>query len=218
MTRIYEKIRQALEATPGLTQKGLAARMGLNPAAVNRMLYGRRNIMAEEIPIIEDYLGMALSLAPSSGVDVEYTQDKSKTVARHRGGMADVGGSASALSAVPVYNAGGAAGGLVRGPSPVDWAARHPAQAQILDAYAVYYMGGDMAPRYFRGELVYLHPGRPAKADNDVLLTLASGQTLLRRVIADDGKILRVAMYNPATEETVRHADIKDSALVLARG
>ena len=65
--RIYEKIREILETTPGLTQKGLAERMGLNPAAVNRMLYGRRNIMAEEIPMIEDYLGVRLELSPVPG-------------------------------------------------------------------------------------------------------------------------------------------------------
>ncbi len=74
-TRLHEKIRILLETTPGLTQRGLADVMGLDPAAVNRMLYGRRGIQAEEIPVIEAYLGQALDLAPSRGVsDVRQQQ------------------------------------------------------------------------------------------------------------------------------------------------
>lgn len=69
--RLHEKIRHHLETTPGLTQRGLAERMGVNPAAVNRMLYGRRNIMADELPVIEDYLGVALDVGRGAA---EYQQ------------------------------------------------------------------------------------------------------------------------------------------------
>ena len=60
--RLHDRIRYILETEPGLTQRGLAECMGLNPAAINRMLHGRRNIMAEEISIIEAYLGRKLDI------------------------------------------------------------------------------------------------------------------------------------------------------------
>ena len=44
MSRIHERIRHFLETTPGLTQRGLAEHMGLNPAQVNRMIHGQRKI------------------------------------------------------------------------------------------------------------------------------------------------------------------------------
>lgn len=44
---------------PGYSQRGLAAAMGLDPAAVSRMLRGRRKISTDEVPVIEAYLGVA---------------------------------------------------------------------------------------------------------------------------------------------------------------
>ena len=79
--RIHDRIRHILETVPGLTQRGLAECMGLNPAAVNRMLYGRRNIMAEEIPIIEAYLGRKL--------DIHTTSAAQESAASSRRGFSD---------------------------------------------------------------------------------------------------------------------------------
>src|SRR4051812_11166018 len=101
MSRLHEKIRDILEKRPDLTQKGLAERMGLNPAAVNRMLYGQRKIMAEEIPVIESYLGAPL---PLSAANAEYRQGE-----KTRGGFSE-SAKASSLSfdaapapPIPVY-------------------------------------------------------------------------------------------------------------------
>src|SRR5687768_17180277 len=100
--QLHEKIRQIMESKPGLTQKGLAQRMGVNPAAVNRMLYGRRNIMAEEIPVIESYLGTSLDVGFTPGrADPEYRQPAYST----RKGFSDVtarGFEGESLSYVPV--------------------------------------------------------------------------------------------------------------------
>uniref|UniRef100_UPI003F6EEFB8 helix-turn-helix domain-containing protein n=1 Tax=Elioraea sp. TaxID=2185103 RepID=UPI003F6EEFB8 len=43
-----EVIRRAL-AKPGKTQRGLAAALGVDPAAVNRLLKGERQLKAAEI-------------------------------------------------------------------------------------------------------------------------------------------------------------------------
>src|SRR3989338_6069220 len=101
--RIHDRIRELLEITPGLTQKGLAERMGLNPAAVNRMLYGRRNIMAEEIPIIEDYLGVRLDLSSAPTANIEYRQTPRPLASRR--GFSDVPAPAPEAppQVVPVY-------------------------------------------------------------------------------------------------------------------
>src|SRR4051812_41867554 len=96
MQHVIDKIAHVLKTTPGLTQKGLAAHMGLNPAAVNRILHGQRKIMFEEVPLIEEYLGTRLDLAAS-----EYKQKSSG----HKG-VSDVHASALAqplAQPVPVY-------------------------------------------------------------------------------------------------------------------
>jgi SOS-response transcriptional repressor LexA len=49
---------------PGKTGRGLAAFLGLDPAAVSRMVAGERQIKADEIPRMAEYLG----LPPPGGV------------------------------------------------------------------------------------------------------------------------------------------------------
>lgn len=210
MSRIHHKIREVLEASPGLTQKGLAERMGLNPAAVNRMLYGRRNIMAEEIPIIEDYLGIRLPLS-----DIEYRQDSQAVPQQQRRGFGEAGRQEplhDPVSMVPVYGPGLAKAGAV------DWALRHPAQTGIRDAFAIYVPDDTMAPRYFRGELAYIHPGRPAEQGRDCLVVMKNDAFHLAHLLDQDGKGPKLRQYNPAQDKTQRQDTIAALYAVVGRG
>lgn len=193
MTRLHDKIREALENNPQLTQRGLAARMGLDPAAVNRMLYGRRGIMAEEIPIIEDYLGLKLTQTPPPAA-----HSAPQTMPEN-------------LPPLPVRNMQGDS-------APIDWVARHPAQAGIQAAFAIYAENENMAPRYLRGETVYVHPHRPPAPPQDVVLLAPSGAMTLCRLLDNAGDTLRVAFFNPPSEETLPRAGYAAIYAVVGRG
>lgn len=211
MTRMHDKIRQILESTPSLTQRGLAEKMGLNPAAVNRMLYGRRNIMAEEVPIIEQYLGQKLSgdHVAAQGL-AEYKQGQRGAAPR---GFSDIAQTSfsDAAAFVPVY----AYESGVR--SVVDWVQRHPAQAGISAAFAIYVSSDDMTPRYFRGELVYIHPGRPPAANGDCLIETVTGEWLVRRLSAHVPGGIHVQQFNPPREATLAQAAIKALYTIVGR-
>ncbi len=226
--RIYEKIREILETTPGLTQKGLAEKMGLNPAAVNRMLHGQRNIMVEEIPMIEAYIGVRLELsAPSVPVNFEYHQAAPTKIAHH--GFSDV--PAQMLPAcpeelavkqmVPVY--GYAAGSLQKGlnlanGNVVDWVARHPAQFGSGKAFAIYVFSDSMEPRYFQGELAYIHPGRPPEINRDCVIEMKNGDACIKRFLHQNEDKIRVAQYNPPEEKEISKDEIKAVYAVVGRG
>lgn len=224
---LHQKIRHALENTPGLTQKGLAERMGLNPAAVNRMLYGRRHIRADEIPVIEDYLGIHLDLstvpAPTPDVDFEYRQTHSS--ARYRG-LSDVPQESfsppvGASYMVPVYGAimGQFEKGFHLNTGTIsDWVPRHPAQFGIKDAFALYVSSESMEPRYFRGELIYVHPGRPPESNKDCVIELNSGEAFIKRFLRQAPGAVRVVQFNPPEERDIPKADIKTIYMVVGRG
>lgn len=205
-TMLYEKIRSVLENTPGLTQKGLAERMGLNPAAVNRMLYGRRNIMADEIPVIEEYLGLKLAIgAPSSPVPL------------HRRGFADGAGQErmqedDMYGQIPVYD------GLGASKKIIDWVPRHPAQFGINGAFALYAHDDDMAPRYFKGELIYLHPHRPAGSARDIAIEQGENKFLIRRVVRMDDTGVEVERYSPLRTERLVLSEGQRIYVVIGRG
>lgn len=211
--RIYDRIRELLETTPGLTQKGLAHHMGLNPAAINRMLHGNRHIMAEEIPVIEDYLGVRLSL--SAPANVEYKQDAAP---RGRRGLSDVPAQrlAPEPQMVPVYSY--ADGTRLSSATVVDWALRHPAQFGIVNAFAIYASSTAMEPRYYQGELVYLHPGRVTEVNRDCVVELKSGEVLLGRCLQQAPDKIRIAQFNPAQEKDIPRREIQALYPVIGRG
>jgi len=203
MSRLHDKIRHIIETTPQLTQRGLAERMGLDPAAVNRMLYGRRGIMAEEIPLIEAYLGQRLELTESAPAA--------------RRGLSDVPQSdvtppalPDAMAPVPVRDAQG-------GETPIDWTPRHPAQAGIRAAFALYVTDDRMAPRYFAGETVYVHPHRPPAPPQDVVIAAPSGALTLCRLISADAATLQVQYLNPPRTEKISRSDIAALYAVVGR-
>lgn len=199
--RLCDRIRIALETTPGLTQRGLAECMGLNPAAVNRMLYGQRNIKAEEIPVIEAYLGVKLDLHRATGPMPS------------RRGFSDAEQQPffSATDIIPVY--GGADESRA-----VDWTQRHPAQLGIKDAFAVYISSDDMAPRYFKGELAYIHPYRPLESNKDCMIRLKSGKSLIVRLINEGNNKVKVMQFHPPQEKNIARSDIKHIYAVVGRG
>jgi phage repressor protein C with HTH and peptisase S24 domain len=221
--RINDKIREIIEATPGLTQKGLADHMGMNPAAVNRMLHGTRNIKADEIPLIEQYIGVRLDLSPPT--NFEYKQDMRSQVL---GKLSDIplqrfapATETATQQMVPVY--GYAAGSLQKGLNlsngeVIDWVTRHPAQMGINNAFAVYVFSDSMEPRYFRGELVYIHPGRPPEVNRDCIIEMKSGDAYIKRFLRQSEEKIRVAQLNPPQEKEIPKADIKAIYAVVGRG
>lgn len=218
--RLHEKIRHILSATPGLTQRGLAEAMGLDPAAVNRMLYGRRGIMAEEIPVIEAYLGQSLHVAAGGpfapqreslrrGLSDAGTQ--APLAENGAPAMAQTGGAS--LPVIPVY-----AFGDMQRRTPLDFVPRHPQQTGIADAFA-YYMPDDAhAPRYYAGEIVYVHPTRPPLPACDCVIVEAEGRVRLARLLAQTAQHIRVQDFNAAEEKDIPRKNISALYSVVGRG
>lgn len=233
--RLHEQIRYIIETTPGLSQRGLALHMGLNPAAVNRMLYGRRHIKADEIPVIESYLGVKLDLqadaqARQEGVvtpatsaarraQMDYSQDGASRGLRgfsDRPARALTQDNAYApaphpVQQVPVFRDR-------RGGDIVDWVPRHPLQAGIADAYALYVGSDDMQPRYFRGETVYVHPGKPAQNGADCVIEFTDGSVSLRRLLQKTADRVAVQSFHPARMADIALGDISAIYTIVGRG
>lgn len=61
----------------------------------------------------------------------------------------------------------------------LDYIACPPSLANVPNAYGVYVDGESMSPRYRPGETVYVHPGKPARRGDDVIVQVA---------VPDDGR------------------------------
>lgn len=221
--KLHEWIKKTIGDTPGLTQKGLAASVGMNPATVNRMLYGRRHIRAEEVPLIEQYLGQKYQA--DTGAMPEYTQDKGQY-----GAFSDRASAQAFVRPEPqmiqqatipvrqIVDCGANTSFTLNYDQVVDWVERHPLQKGSEEAYALYVTSNVFEPRYYIGELVYVHPGRPPAIAQDCLLTAQDGVTYLCRYMGQDADNAMLQDLHTGKDFTLKHLDVSALCAVVGRG
>lgn len=119
---------------------------------------------------------------------------------------------------------GTAAGSHLRGAfqihgDVIDYVRRPPALMGARDVYALYVEGSSMEPQYFPGDLVYVHPGRPPRPGDVVVVQAAVDN---EHVEASIGIYKRqteqhfiVKKHNPSAEVHIKRATIKAIHKVL---
>ena len=82
----------------------------------------------------------------------------------------------------------------------------------VSDAYAVYVVDESMEPRYFSGELVHIHPHRPARPGSFVVLQIDDGENtdyLVKRLVRRKGAQVTFEQYNPHKKFDIKASHIK---------
>lgn len=112
---------------------------------------------------------------------------------------------------VPVF---GTASGSILGsgqgawemtPDPVDYVRRAPGLAAARDAYALYVENESMEPRFPPGELVIVHPGRPVRSGDAVVVQVQTAnhtpiETFIKIMVGRTKRDLICRQYNPEAE------------------
>lgn len=173
-----EQIREGL-ARPGKSQKGLAAAMGVDNSQISRLLSGKRDLRAHEIPTILAYLeGEATA-----------TVGRSKTAIPE---IVQIGGDRFAM--LPIYDAIASAG---PGSEPldgeprqriafrVDWL-RQVSRSSISDLAVLSVDGDSMEPTLRQGDSVLVDMGqrRPQQKDG-IYVIRTDGGLQVKRVAAN---------------------------------
>ena len=88
----------------------------------------------------------------------------------------------------------------------VDYVRRPPGLATATHAFAIYVAGDSMSPRFNPGELVFIHPGRPAQPGSDVLIELLGsdgepGHCFIKKLVRRTAKKIILAQYNPRRDD-----------------
>ncbi len=80
---------------------------------------------------------------------------------------------------------------------PLGQVMRPPWLANVVCAYAVVMRGSSMEPRYYDGELLFVHPLSPVRSGDFVLIRLADGANYVKRLVARDDSWVKVAQLRP---------------------
>ena len=106
----------------------------------------------------------------------------------------------------------------------VDYVARPSNLAGVTQAYAVFVVGSSMEPRYFPGELVHVHPGRPVTIGAFVLVQIRPRQdgeaprAVIKRLVRRSGSKIVLEQYNPKKSFELRDSDVVSMHRVVASG
>lgn len=119
---------------------------------------------------------------------------------------------------VPVLGraAGGSDGMYVFNGEVIDLVQRPPSLANVPDAYAVYVDGESMSPRYRPGETVWVHPNKPVRFGDDVVVQIKIHDLFsadvphayIKEYCGWNGDTLRLRQYNPKKEIPIERDDV----------
>ena len=175
---------------PGFNQAGLARALGKDPAAVNRMLKGERQIKVNELPAILGYLQAVPPGSDSSG----YPQPLQPLPTPD--GKPDVPVWASAEA--------GQAGAMVLTSEPIDYIRRSERMQGVRNPFAFYVIGNSMSPAIEHGDQVVVNPAVPVRAGADCVFVHDDGGgnmvALVKRLLRVGPDAWKVRQFNPARD------------------
>lgn len=88
---------------------------------------------------------------------------------------------------------------------PIDYVRRPAALEAVTTAYAIYVVGDSMAPALHQGDLQFVHPGRPARPGDMVVVQTRHhdsdpGQAYIKVLVRRSGERIVLRQYNPVAE------------------
>lgn len=191
----YDWIREGLKK-PGKSQAGLARALGKDPAAISRLLAGERKLSADESDIVKQYLGdsgtRGVRLLNKGATNVT-AEDTLRVL-----GMAE----------------GGPDGWNIWNGETVQIIPRPANLLGVPGAYAVYIVGTSMEERYRSGEILHIHPVKPVRPGDYVLVQRKPRQegdpplAVVKMLVRRTASKLVLRQLNPDKEIDVPAAEV----------
>lgn len=112
---------------------------------------------------------------------------------------------------LPVYaSAQGGPGDLTFTQDPIDYVVRPDPLQHVRDGYAIYIVGDSMSPAYEHGDLALVHPHRPFRPTDDVLIYREEGHefaAIIKRLVKATAQTWTLKQFNPAKELSLDRGD-----------
>ena len=163
-------------------------------------------------------------LAPLLGV----SPDDLRSTAPQVGGRleGDLRGTGSLRAAdradLPIYASAEGGGGIIIITSePIDFIRRPEPLLSVRDGYACYVIGDGMSPAYEHGDLLLVHPGRPARPGDDCAFIRSQDdgtqEALIKRLLRSTTEKWRVRQFNPAKDFDLDRSQWQKIQLIVGK-
>ncbi|MET4260012.1 hypothetical protein ABIC09_004972 [Bradyrhizobium sp. S3.12.5] len=176
-------IRDRLQHT-GKSQRDVARVLGIDASGVSRLLDGRRKLGAEEARTVRKFFDEV-----EHGAAKDMLANGTTTRRGLPGPIPRTRLSADIPILGPIVPDGPDHFRLPNGP-PVEYRPCPPQCAGVTGAFGIFLPDDSLAPRAWAGEVLYVHPNKPAVANADVYVKLKSPEenriAILRCLNADE--------------------------------
>lgn len=184
MTNRIRELRRAKDMS--MEQLGLA--IGTDASTINKLEKGKTRLSDRWIGPIAD----ALQVSKGELFEAPPTTATAQQPA------------ASQIRQLPVYGlaAGSLAGQTVMTVEPIEFAPCPPGLVTVRDAYALMVKGSSMEPRYYAGDLIFIHPHRPVRPGDHAVIQVRKDpagetETWIKRFRGETEKDVLTEQYNP---------------------
>jgi transcriptional regulator with XRE-family HTH domain len=213
-------IRDRLQDT-GKTQRDVARVLGIDSSGVSRLLDGRRKLGADEARAIRTFLDGA---APGSALSTTAARANESMAKRNLSGPKPRTRLSADIPILgPIVPDGPDHFRLPNGP-PAEHRPCPPQCVGVTGAFGVFLPDNSLAPRVWAGEVLYVHPNKPAVANADVYVRFKAPRdriAILRCLDANEHSLefvsVRVATPSRSSGPPfwIRRAEIDIGRIVL---
>ena len=217
--RLSDAMKTADMNQPGLARAASKSGQPVSQQVVHNLL-SSRNTSSKHLPAIAEALGVSLDWLARGGEPSRAESFRPEQGAVPRGAhrfAAEPGGyTLTASDRLPVLGMAecGADGWSLWNGDVIDTIPRSSDVFGAPRAYAVYIVGSSMEPRYFPGELVRIHPGKPITIGAFVLVQIRpehDGETpkaVIKRLVKRTGNKVILEQLNPPKKFEIKADDI----------
>ena len=221
--RLADAMARARLNQPGLARAASSPEQPVTQQTVHNLVSGQTT-HSKHLPALADALGVSLewltrgdhTLKGGTGQVSLAGQDAQMTVTRNPA-------NASRLRVLGMAECGPDGWSMWNG-DVIDTVPTPSGLAGAPGAYAVYAVGSSMEPRYYEGELIFIHPGKPVTAGSFVLVQIRpehEGDTpraMVKRLVKRTASKTVLEQFNPAKKFDIRNDDIVSLHRVVGSG
>ena len=225
MSTLAERVVET-RAKLGISQAEVGARAGVSQQAVLKVENGQTRRpkwlpeLAEALGVSADWLRKGEGSPSPDATDDLLSPQSNVTKSPQPVARFPVADKSSQRVPVRGTAAGAISGAFQLETDIVDYAPRPPGIADAKNVYALYIRGTSMEPCYWDGQRIYVHPDRPARIGDHVIVQCQDGEHLpvvayCKKLVRRTEEWLHLAQYNPECTIKVKATTVMAVHLVL---
>jgi len=229
MSKLSEKLTERA-AELGVSQTDLANKVGIAQPSISELFAGnvasprKWREIAKELQIPEDEMrALMIEAGRESGKTTRLPRifkaaDVTDLIVMPNAHVdpSPIPSSSRPGKLLPVLGeaVGGVDGRYLFNGTVLDYVACPPSLENVTGAYAVYVSGESMSPRYRPGEVVWVHPHKPARRGDDVIVQIHPDEEgvapygFIKEFVGWAGSSLTLRQYNPESQIKFDRADV----------